>query len=106
MAKMDVLKALAVLAEQGIELSEEQTNALEELKMSAMRENALSIMEKKVSGDAEQWVDEMFALAAGIFDGIEGKTVGRGRGEVFERVFRIDTPHGALKVSLTNGEED
>lgn len=106
MAKMDVLKALAVLAEQGIELSEDQTAALEELKMSAMRENALAVMEKKVSGDAMQWCEEMFDLAAAIFDGIEGKIVGRGRGEVFERVFRIETPHGSLKVSLTNGEED
>lgn len=112
MAGMDVLKALAVLADSGIELSDEQRESLKVFKASAMREAATKILDRKVIGDDEThgesvdaWVSNMFDLADSMSNEIKGSTVGRGRGEVFERVFRIDTPAGTLKVSLT-GESD
>lgn len=98
----DILKALAVLAESGIELTPEQETALAEFKSNAMREAAVKILAKKVGDkNASDWTTEMFTLAENVSLQVEGANVGRGRGEVHEKMFRIETPHGSLKVSLT-----
>lgn len=104
---MDVLKALAVLAESGIELTKSQQTALDEFKSATMKAKAIETFDKKLieSADSEEWVADSFALAANVFDMVHDKNVGRGRGEVNERVFTVDTPHGTLKVSLTNSVE-
>lgn len=109
MAGNDILKALAVLAESGIELTQEQETALAEFKSSAMREAATKVLVGKMDtpdkGEAEDmgadWTSEMFALAANVSEWVKGSNVGRGRGEVHEKMFRIETPDGSLKVSLT-----
>lgn len=122
MAKNEVLKALEVLAASGIVLTDEQAESLAEFKSSAMTSAAVEIFGRKVevprqdgesdedydarkSGELETWATDMFALAARIRSEITGDKVGRGRGEVFERMFRIETPDGSLKVSLTESTE-
>lgn len=101
----DILKALAVLAESGITLTKEQTSALESFKSEAMREAAEKVMSKKLSKNAGEsaadWTHMAFNWAQMVSDDFEGANVGRGRGEVHEKMFRIETPHGSLKVSLT-----
>ena len=105
----DILKALATLAESGIKLTKEQTAALEEFKATAMREAAEKVFERKLSADALNsaggWTEEMFDLANSVSSEIVGENVGRGRGEVHEKMFRIETPAGSLKVSLTTPVE-
>lgn len=103
MAGNDILKALAVLSESGIKLTSEQETALANFKSQAMRDAAETILSGKV-GDkrlAGKWVTRMFDLAGDISAQVKGANVGRGRGEVHEKMFRIETPHGSLKVSLT-----
>jgi hypothetical protein len=107
---MDVPKALAVLAESGIELTDDQANALAEFKSQTMRDEAEKVFVRKLRGDndkqnaqrAVSWTKKMFDLADDISGAIVGANVGRGRGEVHEQMFRIETPSGSLKVSLTN----
>lgn len=108
MAKNDVVAALETLRELGLELTPEQENALAEHTANALREEAEKVFSRKLSdaGDPEAWTDEMFALAEHISVSIVGENVGRGRGEVFERMFRVETPHGSLKVSLTTKAHD
>lgn len=107
MAKNDVMKALATLRESGLKLTKEQESALEEFTSQALRTEAEKVFERKtgVSPEDSTWVDEMFALAESIRDQIEGENVGRGRGEVHEKMFRVETPYGSLKVSLTTPVE-
>lgn len=97
----DILKALAVLAESGIELTAEQETALAEFKSTAMRDAATKVFTSKGVPDPEDWTDEMFSVALRVSEDVKGANVGRGRGEVHEKMFRIETPHGSLKVSLT-----
>ena len=106
---MDVLKALAVLADSGITLSEEQEAALAEFKSATMREEAEKVFARKVNAPEktkksaqEKWMNLSFKLAQDVANEIIGANVGRGRGEVHEQMFRIETPSGSLKVSLTN----
>lgn len=105
---MDVQKALAFLAESGIELTAEQQASLAEFKSSAMKDSAVEYMDGKLieEADTTEWVENMFALAEKVSVEVNGANVGRGRGEVHEHSFRFDTPNGTLKVSLTTEPTD
>lgn len=109
MSKNNVMAALATLRESGLQLTPEQENALEEFTAQAMHAEAKKIFERKlIEGDekyANAWVDRTFDLASLVADAITGENVGRGRGEVHEQVFRVETPSGSLKVSLTRPSE-
>ena len=112
---MDVLKAIAALEELGIELTPEQQEAMAAHKTAAMYEEAEKVFarkltefvlgEKRSEKRAEDWTRDMFALAGRVAVNIIGSNVGRGRGEVHEKMFRIETPSGSLKVSLTTDPE-
>ena len=101
---------LAELAELGIELSEDQRKKVEEHKVTLMRDAAGEIIGRKLSKKTDKavkdWTTKSFDFAAGMASDLEGAKVGRGRGEVFERVFRIETPSGTFKVSLTEGTSE
>jgi hypothetical protein len=104
----DIFKALAVLAESGITLTKEQQKSLDDFKAATLKAKAIEVFDKKgIDGvaDSSEWVEWSFGTAALVFDQIVDKNVGRGRGEVNERVFTVETPHGTLKVSLTNSTE-
>lgn len=103
MAKMDVLKALAVLEESGIKLSRAQEDSLREFKAQTMTDNAVKYIDGKVheNVDSTAFVAESFRLAEAFSTEVKGNNVGRGRGEVHEKVVRFDTPSGTLKISLT-----
>jgi hypothetical protein len=105
---MDVQKALAVLLESGIELTKAQTAALAEFKAATLRDAAIAKFDKALiqSADSSEWTTDMFTLAEKFASECEGENKGRGRGDVHERVFSIDTPSGLLKVSLTNPATD
>lgn len=106
---MDVLKALSVLAESGIELTEEQANALATFKSETMKSEAAKVFERKLFDPSKKNIDKWVALshkfAADVNDGIIGANANRGRGVVHERMFRVDTEFGSLKVSLTTEAE-
>lgn len=109
MAKNDVMKALATLRESGLKLTEEQETALEEFTSQALRSEAEKVFDRKTVADAGEsssdWTEYVFDLASRISYAIDGENVGRGRGEVHEKMFRVETPHGSLKVSLTTPTE-
>jgi len=109
MAKNEVMRALATLRESGLELTPEQSAALEEFQAQSLRSEAEKVFERKTkeSGDTPSvWVESAFDLAEAVSNGIDGENVGRGRGEVHEKMFRVETPHGSLKVSLTTAAHD
>ena len=105
---VSIEKALALLAESGIELTAEQTKALADARQKEMIGDARAIVSKKVNEgtDAKKWTDRLFAFAEDFASDFAGQTVGRGRGEVFEQMVRIATPYGSLKVSLTNEPDE
>lgn len=107
MSKVSIARALEVLAESGIALTPKQQDALAEFKSAAMHDDALKVFQSKTATEeiAESWVEKSFNLAEDMSDCFASKVVGRGRGEVSERVFRVETPYGSLKVSLTNETE-
>lgn len=101
---------LAELADLGIELTDDQRRKVEEHKVTLQREAAGEIigrkLSKKTDKSVESWTTKSFDFAAGMARDFEGAKVGRGRGEVFERVFRVETPSGTFKVSLTEGTSE
>lgn len=103
------MAALATLRESGLTLTPEQETALEEFTAQAMTSEAEKVFERKTIEDREftpaEWTHRMFELAVDVSRDISGENVGRGRGEVHEQVFRIETPNGSLKVSLTRPTE-
>lgn len=110
MAKVGLEAALAALADAGIELDEEQTALLGQFKTVKMRESASEVIGRKLTENnkknRDEWVKRSFDFAESMAENFTANKVGRGRGEVMERVFRIDTPHGTFKVSLSESPEE
>lgn len=109
MSKNNVMAALATLRESGLQLTEEQENALEEFTAQAMTSEAVKVFDRKLIPDSvlnsTEWATRVFDWASEVETQITGENVGRGRGEVHEQVFRVETPSGSLKVSLTRPVE-
>lgn len=114
MAKsISVLDALAVLADNGINLSEEHADAIKELTTAAFLSAAVEIfagngenLPGKLTGDkgnksAEVWATEMFDLAETMRNEFTGESKKIQGGAVrMVRQFGIDTPNGHLTVML------
>lgn len=110
MAKeISIADALAALANaEGFKLTDKQREMVEAAARNEMIEAAEKVFDRKLRDEfkstAGDFASDMFDLSERVADQVAGEKVGRGRGEVFEQMFRIETPHGSLKVSLTNAE--
>lgn len=97
--------ALEMFESQGVKVTKEMRDALKTAQQTEMFDAAKAVFDRKCLSienvDATIWVERSFELAERIENQIAGENVGRGRGMVFERVFRVETPSGTLKVSLT-----
>lgn len=122
MAKIDVLKAIESLQALGVELTDEQKQAVADAKKKAYVEKARVIFGRKVSlpknenetdkahanrtgKAADSWTSDMLSLAERMTREIHGETSNVGRGQAFKRMFRIETPSGSLKVELSTEAE-
>ena len=114
--KVSVLDALAALESLGVSLSPEQVEAIETAKEKAMTDAAAKVFTNKLTDvdpkrskmTQEEWVSEwvtrMFRLASDM-RGVKSISRQQGRGSIVERMFAIETPHGKLKVSLTETDD-
>lgn len=105
---MDVMKALAVLKDNGVELTAEQESALEEFQSQQMVNEARKVFERKlVNGkDAAKWQGDMFKFADKVSREVKSDTVNRGRGTRTIAMFRVETPQGSLKVELSSESDE
>ena len=97
--------ALDLFEAQGIKVTKEMREAAAEAQENEMREAAETIFDRKLYTSTpeatKEWTALSFGLAKSMDSEITGEKVGRGRGEVYERMFRVETVYGSLKVSLT-----
>lgn len=112
----DILAAIEQLAALGIDLTDEQKEAVKTAKSAAFASKARVVLDRKVlrtekttddvhKKAVEKWQTEMFALAAKVESGIVANLDNVGRGQALRRMFRIETPHGSFKVELSQEPE-
>lgn len=99
--------ALDLFAASGVTITDDMRDALYAAQAEEYRKGALEVFDRKCveTADSSEWYDRAVSFASLMADEFIGENVGRGRGMVHERVFSIVTPHGKLKVSLTNEPE-
>lgn len=111
MAKaISVADALAALQASGVELTDEQTTALEEFKSKSLKAEAEKIVSRKLTEEkpskatVQKYTTDLFTLAEKVHDTITSDVRpkrGQGVGNNVVRMIGIDTPHGHLKIELT-----
>lgn len=99
--------ALEMFQASGIKVTKEMREALVKQQQDEMREAAATILSRKCVDEmtVDPWVDELFNLAAGFEQQIISETrnvQGRGLGQREVRSVAIETPHGRLRVELSN----